>query len=73
MKHREDTPPPETKENGAPITLPMTLIRWIIYSIVFWGLLSPFFLNRMTVGEWICGALILGWFAGMLNAIINKK
>lgn len=70
MKDRVDTPAPEPKDPTLPIKIPMTLVRWLVYSVCFFLLLTPF---RHTVAQWICGALILGWFAGMLNAIINKK
>jgi hypothetical protein len=55
---------------GLPIKIPMNVIRWLVYSACFFTLLIPF---NHTIWQWICGALILGWFAGMLNAIINKK
>jgi hypothetical protein len=70
MKEKEPPTPNEPKEPVIPIRIPMTIIRWLSYSICFFALLIPF---NHTVWQWICGALILGWFAGMLNAIINKK
>jgi hypothetical protein len=65
-----------TKEEQAervptiPVHVPMNIVRWMVYSGCFFLLLWPFFLPR---GQWICGAMILGWFAGLLNAIANKK
>jgi len=72
MKDRPETPAPvsEAKEPAIPIKVPMSLVRWVLYSVCFFLLLTPF---EHTVAQWVCGALILGWFAGQLNAIINKK
>lgn len=70
---QKPTPPPSQtirEEPMLPIKIPMNIVRWLIYSACFFTLLIPF---KHTTWQWICGALILGWFAGMLNAIINKK
>jgi hypothetical protein len=73
MKDRPITPEPESKEAKEPM-IPLStftpLFRWLMYGAVFFILLIPF---PHTVAQWVCGALILGWFAGQLNAIINKK
>lgn len=60
----------QAKEPRVPIMVPLSLLRWIVYSACFATLLIPF-----TKAPWqlACGGLILGWFAGQLNALIHKK
>lgn len=58
------------KEPGLPLTIPMSILRWLFYSIVFANLLIPF---AASYWQDICGGLILGHFASQLNALINKK
>lgn len=70
MKEKEPPTHNEAKEPAIPLSTFVPIARWLMYSAAFFLLLIPF---KHTVGQWICGALILGWFAGMLNAIINKK
>jgi hypothetical protein len=57
-------------EPGLPINIPFSIVRWIVYTICFAFLLIPFVNDRL---QMICGGLILGWFASLLNAIANKK
>ena len=47
------------------------IARWIIYSMIMWVLLMPFHTSTHTESQHICGALILGFFAGLLNEIVN--
>jgi hypothetical protein len=54
-------------DDGLPV--PLSVVRWVCYSAIFFCLLIPFYLPA---GQWICGALILGQFASQLNAIIKK-
>lgn len=58
------------KEPGLPVNIPLGIVRWVAYTICFSFLLIPFVTNRWQI---ICGGLILGWFAGLLNVIANKK
>lgn len=69
-KPKEPPTPNGVKEPGLPINVPLSIVRWIAYSICFAGLLIP-----MTKEPWQIanGGLILGWFASQLNALINKK
>lgn len=60
----------EVKEPTLPVFIPMRIVRWIFYSIVFSNLLIPF---AASYWQDICGGLILGHFASQLNALINKK
>lgn len=62
--------PGKPKEPGLPLTIPMSILRWLFYSIVFANLLIPF---AASYWQDICGGLILGHFASQLNALINKK
>jgi hypothetical protein len=58
------------KEPGLPVTIPLSIVRWVWYSVVFACLLIPF---AASYWQEVCGGLILGWFASQLNALINKK
>jgi len=70
MKEKEPPTPNEVKDPAIPLSTFMPIVRWLVYTTVFFILLIPF---QHTTAQWICGALILGWFASQLNAIINKK
>jgi hypothetical protein len=72
MKEKEP-PTPNELPASVPIKVPVNIIRWLLYSITLWGILGPFYRNPLNLGQWISAALILGWFASQLNAIINKK
>lgn len=70
MKSKEPPTPNDVKnEPVLPVGVPMSIIRWLVYSLLFWLLLLAF---PLTPWQRVCGALILGWFAGLLNAIKNK-
>jgi hypothetical protein len=68
----KDVNMPVSKEDepGLPVKIPLSIVRWLIYSVCFFVFLTPF---EHTIGQWACGAIIIGWFAGQLNAIANKK
>lgn len=57
-------------EPGLPVNIPFSIVRWFAYAICFSFLLIPFVNDRW---QMLCGGLILGWFAGLLNSIANKK
>lgn len=57
-------------EPGLPVKIPLSIVRWFIYSFCFFVFLIPF---EHTTGQWVCGAVIIGWFASQLNAIANKS
>lgn len=62
------------KEPTLPVFIPMRIVRWVIYSVVFGLLLLPFLAGSEHDGaKAVCGGAILGWFASQLNALINKK
>jgi hypothetical protein len=76
MKQIEDKPKDAvksaTQEPRLPIHIPLSLVRWMTYSVCFALILAP--------GFWLINARgmigvswILGWFASQLNALINKK
>ncbi|HEX2682697.1 MAG TPA: hypothetical protein VHL77_02120 [Ferruginibacter sp.] len=69
MKDKIIPPETEPKEPSLPLKVPMSIIRWLVYSIIFSLLVLPF-----VVGVWqvMCGGMILGFFAGLLNGIKNK-
>lgn len=61
-------------EPGLPIKIPLSIVRWILYSFAFMVLLAPFVSGSDHDGpKAACGGMILGWFAGLLNAIASKK
>lgn len=71
MKDKPTVPPSQiVKEPAIPLRIPYTIIRWLVYSICFACLIIPFIQDTR---QMMCGGMILGWFAGMLNALINKK
>ena len=73
MNNKPEKPkfPDDRKEEpGLPMRIPMSVIRWLVYSFCFFWLLLPFWVNDSA--KKACAALILGWFAGQLNALINK-
>lgn len=57
------------KEPGLPVNIPLSWLRWLIYSAGFACLLAPF---NCTIWQLVCGGLILGHFASQLNALIKK-
>ncbi len=64
--------PEEKKEvkPGLRVHIPVNIIRWLAYAVAFFVLLIPFYgSGKLLVWEWICGALILAWFAGQLNEV----
>jgi hypothetical protein len=70
MKQIEDKPKEEVKEPSLPVFIPMRIVRWVFYSVLFACALIPF---AASYWQDTCGALILGHFASQLNALINKK
>lgn len=60
------------KEPGLPVTIPMSILRWLTYSLFMLALLFPAFWEGDAKVS-ISIALILGHFASQLNAIVNKK
>lgn len=68
----KDVNMPVSKEGepGLPVKIPLSIVRWLAYSFCFACLLTPIFLNE---AKQICGGLIIGWFASLLNAIASKK
>lgn len=73
MTQKPIPPPSQTikEETVIPLKAIVPIVRWIVYSFCFFLLLLPFFAPNGA--RCVCGGAILGWFAGMLNAIINKK
>lgn len=62
----------KNKEPGLPVTIPMSIVRWLSYSLFMLALLFPAFWEGDAKVA-ISLALILGHFASQLNALINKK
>jgi hypothetical protein len=61
-------------EPGLPVKIPLSIIRWILYSFAFMLLTVPFVSGSEHDGaKAACGGMILGWFGSLLNAIANKK
>lgn len=77
MKQIEDKKQ-EEKQPVLPVFIPVTILRWIAYSLFFTMLLIP--LIALTHQDGMrpalacgCGGLILGHFASQLNQLIKKK
>ena len=60
------------QEPRIPIHIPLAIMRWVAYSVLFTVILMPALWNY-DVWLTISPALILGHFASQLNALINKK
>lgn len=74
MKQIEDKKTEVKDEPGLPVKIPLSIIRWLLYSLTFMLLLVPFVSGAANDGpKAVCGGLILGWFASLLNAIASKK
>lgn len=74
MKQTEDKPK-EVKEPTLPVFIPMSIVRWAMYSC-FMSAATLAFLTPpadITIRQWISLSCILGHFASQLNALINKK
>jgi hypothetical protein len=58
-------------EPGLPVKIPISIVRWLVYSGFMIVLLGPFI---DYIGPYCCltGGLILGHFASQLNALIKK-
>jgi hypothetical protein len=56
-------------EPGLPVKIPLSIVRWLAYSIGIALLLIPF---HLTFWQGINGSLLLGHFASQLNALIKK-
>lgn len=54
------------KDPSLKVHVPVNIIRWLSYSVAFFVLLIPFW---FPVWQWICGALMLGWFSSQLNEL----
>lgn len=63
-------PASKKDEPGLPVKIPLSIVRWLAYSICFACLLIPFVQDTR---QMMCGGLAFGWFAGLLNAIASKK
>jgi hypothetical protein len=65
------------KDPVLPVLIPMSIVRWLCYSLLFMFLLIPFVAGTELNDVRECmkalfGGLILGHFASQLNAIIKK-
>jgi hypothetical protein len=74
MKQIEDKKIEQPKdEPGLPVKIPLSIVRWVLYSFAFMLLLVPFISGTVRDGaKAACGGMILGWFASQLNALIKK-
>jgi len=59
----------QSTEPGLPLRIPVSLIRWITYSALFFILILA---TELTIVQSVCVALILGHFSAQLNAIKDK-
>lgn len=73
-KVKEPPTPNGVKEPGLPINVPLSIVRWIGYSLLFSGLTSGLLgiPVSLTINQWVGISLILGHFASQLNALIKK-
>jgi hypothetical protein len=71
MKPKEPPTPNAAKEPGIPVQVPISIIRWLSYSLFIGALLAPG-MKVMTWQLWLGLSLTVGHISGQLNAIINK-
>jgi len=58
------------KEPALPVQIPLSILRWILYSIFMFLLLLPV---PLTLLQAVCMSLLLGHFSGQLNALRAKS
>ena len=59
-------------EPGLPVKIPLSIVRWLAYSISFSGALALWY-PRLVGWDGLVGTcLILGHFASQINALIKK-
>lgn len=69
MADKKQIEKPTAEQVHVPMKDVVNIIRWLTYALCFGLLLLPFHLN---IWQNLCGALILGWFASLLNGIKNE-
>ena len=62
---------PEQKESLR-VGIPMNIVRWMIYSLWFSGMLAPWLWQIIGVWGYISVSMILGHFSSQLNESIKK-
>jgi len=72
MKPKEPPTPNAAKEPGIPVQVPISIIRWLSYSLFIGALLAPG-MKVMTWQLWMGVSFVLGHISSQLNAVINKK
>jgi hypothetical protein len=60
------------EEPGLPVKIPLSVIRWLAYSVYCSGMLSWWYPQLVGVWGYIGTSLLLGHFASQLNELIKK-
>jgi hypothetical protein len=71
MKQIEDKQGEKKDEPGLPVKIPLSVVRWLAYSLLFTTVLIPA-MWELNIWWTISPSLILGHFASQLNALIKK-
>lgn len=59
-------------EPGLPVKIPLSILRWLAYSMIFAGSLALWYPELVGWDGLVGTCLILGHFASQLNALIKK-
>jgi hypothetical protein len=59
-------------EPGLPVKIPVSIVRWLAYSVTFSGALAVWYPRFVGWDGLVGTCLILGHFASQLNALIKK-
>jgi hypothetical protein len=67
-------PEDKKEEPGLPVKIPLSIVRWAMYSCFMSAATLSFLMPPMdiTVRQWVGISVILGHFASQLNALIKK-
>jgi hypothetical protein len=71
MSDKKEQPIEKKQEPGLPVKIPLSIVRWLAYSLLFTVVLIPA-MWELNIWWTISPSLILGHFASQLNALIKK-
>jgi len=72
LKDKPKFPEDRKEEPGLPVKIPLSIVRWLAYSISFAGPLALWYPQLVGWDGLVGTCLIIGHFASQLNAIIKK-
>jgi hypothetical protein len=67
-----NAPVSKRDEPGLPVKIPVSIVRWMAYTLLFTGPLALWYPHLVGWDGLIGTCFILGHFASQLNAIIKK-